>query len=61
MRKMKKKKGNGEDGISQDVLLLGEKALTIAKKLVYSYCKTLPIENIYYFSCICTPRLQILI
>ena len=35
MRKMKKKKGNGEDGISQDVLLLGEKALTIAKMLVY--------------------------
>ena len=36
MRKMKKKKGKGED-FSQDVLLLGEKAL------LKTFCKTLPI------------------
>ena len=38
MRKMKKKKGKGED-FSQDVLLLGEKAL------LKTFCKTLPIWN----------------
>ena len=45
MREMKKKKSKGEDGISQDVILLGEKALiTPITHILKSYFVVLTLK-----------------